>query len=72
MSHKIAKRARLLLSIDPSQVTHKPMLVVSNRKVKTITNMAGEIVGSYETYTLSHAKGSFRQVYQALKKKLRV
>ena len=69
MSHKIAKTARKILKSMPTLVSHADMLVPSNHRVKTFKSMTGEVVFTYETFTLSHAKGSYRQVYKALKGK---
>lgn len=71
MSHKIAKQARLLLKLDSSRITHADMRKAINKRIKT-AKVPGLGDVSYTTYTLVHAKGSYRQVYQQLKRELRV
>lgn len=71
MSHKIAKLARAVLRMSPEKITHEPMLQVSNHRIKEQV-IPGIGTVRYETFTLSYAKGSYRQVYQSFKRQLRV
>lgn len=71
MSHKLAKLARAVLRMSPEKITHEPMLQVTNHRIKEQRLLDGNIF-RYETFTLVHAKGSYRQVYQNFKRQLRV
>lgn len=67
MSHKAAKLARKLLKRVPEAVKHEPMTQHINVRQKSM-KLPGIGTVNYETFTVVHAKDTYREVYKDLKK----
>jgi len=67
MSHKTAKLARKLLKLTPHAVKHEPMTQHTNVRQKHAM-VPGIGLINYETFTIVHAKDTYREVFKDLKK----
>lgn len=69
MRGRRAKAIRLALGLPRKFTEREYEEAPVTRRTRTITNLAGEVVNTYDTWTLRLKQGSPRSVYQRVKRR---